>query len=455
MGRLIVVSNRVAPIGDEKRSTGGLAIGLLGAMREAGGIWFGWNGQTATSAAPLVMQEKNGITFATLGLNKRDYRQYYSGFSNGTLWPTFHYRIDLARFDRHEYAGYQRVNAMLAEQLQTFLQPDDLIWVHDYHLLPFAQACRNRGALNRMGFFLHIPFPEPQVACTIPPHQELMRAMLSYDLLGFQTETDRRAFLNTISLQSGVTVHEDGAVMADGNLTRTGVYPIGVSPEHIAEESESGKALSQQITRSVNGDARKVIISVDRLDYSKGLVERFGAYEHLLETTAELRHNVQFIQIAPPSRSDINSYQLIRKQLEAEAGRINGKFSDLDWVPIRYINKSYDRRTLMGLFRNAQAGFVTPLRDGMNLVAKEYVAAQDPADPGVLVLSRFAGAAHELDGALLVNPYDRIGMAEALRTALFMPLQERRERHAGMMRVLRDADIDAWRNRFLGDLRRE
>jgi len=454
MGRLIVVSNRVAPVGDEKRNTGGLAVGLLGAMREAGGIWFGWNGQVTTTAAPLARQEKNGITFATIGLNKRDYRQYYSGFSNATLWPTFHYRIDLARFDRNEYAGYQRVNAMLADELMTFLQPDDVVWVHDYHLLPFAQACRNRGALNPMGFFLHIPFPEPQVVATIPPHQELMRAMLSYDLLGFQTETDRRAFLNTIAQQSGVQVHEDGSVSAEGNVTRTGVYPIGVSPAHIAEESAAGRDLSRQITRGVSGDTRKVVVSVDRLDYSKGLVERFCAFDTLLETTPELRHRVQFIQIAPPSRSDINSYQLIRKQLEAEAGRINGKFSDLDWVPIRYINKSYDRRTLMGLFRNAQAGFVTPLRDGMNLVAKEYVAAQDPEDPGVLVLSRFAGAAQELDGALLVNPYDRTGMAEALRTALSMPIEERKARHAGMLQVLKTADIDAWRNRFLEDLRR-
>ncbi len=455
MGRLIVVSNRVAPIGDEKRNTGGLAIGLLAAMRQAGGIWFGWNGQVTTTAAPLTMQEKNGITFATIGLNKRDYRQYYSGFSNATLWPTFHYRIDLARFDRHEYAGYQRVNAMLADQLHTFLQPDDTIWVHDYHLLPFAQACRKRGMLNRMGFFLHIPFPEPQVMATIPPHRELMRAMLSFDLLGFQTETDRRAFVNTIRQYGDVRVDADDVIHADGNVTRTGVYPIGVSPDHIAEEAIDGQKLSQQITRGVSGDERKVIISVDRLDYSKGLVERFGAYDTLLESSPELRDRVQFIQIAPPSRSDINSYQLIRKQLEAEAGRINGKFSDLDWMPIRYINKSYDRRTLMGLFRNAQVGFVTPLRDGMNLVAKEYVAAQDPDDPGVLVLSCFAGAAQELDGALLVNPYDRIGMAEALRAALIMPPEERRDRQAQMMRAIRTSDIDAWRNRFLDDLRRD
>ncbi|GAA5234482.1 alpha,alpha-trehalose-phosphate synthase (UDP-forming) [Verticiella sediminum] len=456
MARLVVVSNRVAPIDDKKASAGGLAVGLMGAMREAGGIWFGWNGQVSTTPTPLRMQEKNGITFATLGLNKRDYRQYYSGFSNATLWPIFHYRIDLARFDRAEYAGYLRVNTMLAQQLMSFLKPEDTVWVHDYHLLPFAQACRAQGARNRMGFFLHIPFPAPQVAATVPPHRELIRTMCSYDLVGFQTETDRQAFLDNLRAMPDVTVDGAGVVHADGHATRTGVYPIGVSPDLIEEDAIEGQEHSRLITRNVRGGRRKVIISVDRLDYSKGMVERFCSYEALLEANPEYRSRVQFIQIAPPSRSDIGSYQQIRKQLEAEAGRINGKFSDLDWMPIRYINKSYDRPTLMGLFRNAAVGYVTPLRDGMNLVAKEYVAAQDPETPGVLVLSMLAGAARELDeGALLVNPYDRIGMAEALQQALDMPLRERQERHAAMMRVLRVNDIDAWRNRFMSDLRQQ
>lgn len=452
MSRLVVVSNRVAPIREGKPAAGGLAVGVYEALRQSGGIWFGWSGEV--SANPQTHSETVGnINYVTLGLNKRDYDQYYRGFSNATLWPIFHYRIDLARYSREEYDGYRRVNVMLAEKLKPLLRPDDIIWIHDYHLIPFAEACRMLGIRNRIGFFLHIPFPAPEILTAIPPHNELLKTLCYYDLIGFQTETDRLAFQDYIVREVRGLVEPDGSLTAYGQNFRAGVYPIGVVPDEIAKVAESYKGRRHPVGRNTEGGLRKTIISVDRLDYSKGLLERFLAYEEFLDRFPEHRRNVEFIQIAPTSRSDVKTYQRIREQLESEAGHLNGRLSDLDWTPLHYLNKSHDRRVLMGLFRAANIGFVTPLRDGMNLVAKEYVAAQDPADPGVLVLSRFAGAARELTSALIINPYDRIGMAEALDRALRMPLEERKDRYEHMMRAIRAADLDAWRDNFLRDLR--
>ncbi len=451
MSRLVVVSNRVAPIKPGKVAAGGLAVGVYDALRQAGGIWFGWSGEI--SATPTINTEEVGnITYVTLPLNKRDYDQYYRGFSNNTLWPIFHYRIDLARYSREEYDGYRRVNGMLAEKLLPLLEPDDIIWIHDYHLIPFAEACRQLGIRNRIGFFLHIPFPAPEILTAIPPHNELLKTLCYYDLIGFQTDTDRLAFQDYITREVRGVIEPDGSLTAYGQNFRAGVYPIGVVPDEIQKLAEGYKGRAHPMRRA-SDTRRQTIISVDRLDYSKGLVERFRAYEEFLDRYPSHRNNVEFLQIAPTSRSDVRTYQHIREQLESQAGHLNGRLSDLDWTPLHYLNKSYDRRVLMGLFRTADVGFVTPLRDGMNLVAKEYVAAQDPEDPGVLVLSRFAGAARELTSALIVNPYDCVGMAEALDRALSMPLAERKDRYEHLMRAIRAADLDAWRDNFMRDLR--
>ncbi|KKB61479.1 trehalose-6-phosphate synthase [Robbsia andropogonis] len=457
MSRLVVVSNRVATPTESKGSSGGLAVGVFGALKDAGGVWFGWSGDIVTeaslNAAPHVEQD-GAVTFATVDLARRDYDQYYRGFSNAMLWPVFHYRNDLARYDRQEYAGYRRVNAWLAQQLLPLLEPDDVIWVHDYHLIPFAEALRLAGVKNRIGFFLHIPFPTPQVLLNIPPHEELVRSLCCYDVVGFQTESDRVAFGDYVTRYAGGTMSADGTdVEAYGRKLKAGVYRIGVFPDDIAAQAkrfESRKDV-RELKQSLQN--RKLIMSVDRLDYSKGIVERFRAFERLLENVPELQSAVSLVQVAPPTRSDVQTYQHIRQNLEYEAGRINGRFSGLDWTPIRYLNRRYDRWVLMSLFRASQVGFVTPLRDGMNLVAKEYVAAQDPADPGVLVLSRFAGAAAELQDALIVNPHDIIDMTEALQQALTMPLKERQRRHARMVEVLRKNDLGVWRDSFLADLR--
>jgi trehalose 6-phosphate synthase len=456
MSRLVVVSNRVASPTESKGSAGGLAVGVFGALKDTGGVWFGWSGEISAdageSAAPELLQDGN-VTFATVDLSRRDYDQYYRGFSNATLWPVFHYRNDLSRYDRQEYAGYRRVNSWLAHKLIKLLQPDDVIWVHDYHLIPFAEALRAAGIQNRIGFFLHIPFPAPQIFLNIPPHDDLVKSLCCYDLIGFQTAGDLVSFKDYVIRQAGGKATEDGRVQAYGRSLQAGVYPIGVFPDEIAEQAKRPQSRRHVLELKQSLEGRKLVISVDRLDYSKGLVERFRAFERLLETRPGLQGQVSLVQIAPPTRADVQTYQQIRRNLEYEAGRINGRFSGLDYTPIRYLNRRYDRWMLMSLFRAAQVGYVTPLRDGMNLVAKEYVAAQDPTDPGVLVLSRFAGAACELPGAVLVNPHDILGMSEALDLALSMTLEERQQRHAANFSNLRKYDLGAWRDTFLADLR--
>jgi trehalose 6-phosphate synthase len=459
MGRLIVVSNRVATPTETKGSAGGLAVGVFGALKDAGGVWFGWSGdvvsETVANAGPTLEQE-GAVTFATVGLTRKDYDQYYRGFSNATLWPVFHYRNDLAKYEREEYAGYRRVNAWLAHRLIKLLEPDDVIWVHDYHLIPFAQALRAAGVKNRIGFFLHIPFPASQVLLAVPPHRELVEALCSFDLLGFQTGPDLRAFCDYIVNEANGTVEipAEGprVVQAFGRTLKASDYPIGVYPDEIAELAKAGERGKPVRTMKATLHSRKLIMSVDRLDYSKGLVERFRAFERLLEHSPAQRNKVSFLQIAPPTRADLHAYQDIRLQLEGESGRINGRFAELDWAPILYIHRQYERPVLAALFRTAHVGYVTPLRDGMNLVAKEYVSAQDPEDPGVLVLSRFAGAAQELDGALIVNPVDIDGMAEALATGLSMPLVERQARYRDMMVQLRENNVSVWRDNFMRDL---
>ncbi len=457
MSRLIIVSNRVAPISEGEPAAGGLAIGVYDALKETGGMWFGWSGDVVASGAPQIHVEERGpVTFATIGLARRDYEQYYRGFSNATLWPTFHYRTDLIQYDRHEFEGYCRVNMWLAQQLVPLLHEDDVIWVHDYHLIPFAQALRAAGVKNRIGFFLHIPFPAAQVLVNVPPHRALVEALCAFDLLGFQTSSDLRAFCDYSEHEAGGTVEPGGravTVRAFGRTFGAGAYPIGVYPDEIAALAQAGQSGKAVRTLATSLRGRQLVMSVDRLDYSKGLVERFRAFEKLLEHEAAYRNHVSFLQIAPSTRADLRAYQDIRLQLEAESGRINGRFAELDWAPILYIHRQYERQLLAALYRLARVGYVTPLRDGMNLVAKEYVSAQDPEDPGVLVLSRFAGAAHELTGALIVNPIDIGGMAEALSQALSIPLAERRARYADMIAQLRENNVSVWRDHFLTDLK--
>jgi trehalose 6-phosphate synthase len=454
MSRLIVVSNRVTPpSGKGGQSTGGLAMALAAALREYSGIWFGWSGKTVPEfTGALNMQRVEGVTVATVDLEESDYDEYYNGYANKTLWPLFHYRVDLTAYDRSYGESYERVNQRFAETLRPLIEPDDLIWVHDYHMIPLARELRKLGVKNRIGFFLHIPWPAHQLMVTLPGHKQLVQAMFDYDLLGFQTPDYRQAFEEYVLSEAGGERLDDDAMSAFGRTVTVGAFPIGIDAVDFAKMLKTVRGRQMQDVMTASTVFRKMIVGVDRLDYSKGLEERFLGVERFLADNPDERRNILMLQIAPPSRESVEAYQEIRARLDSLSGRINGEYADIDWNPIRYVNKNYRRDELAGIYRAAAVGLVTPLRDGMNLVAKEFVAAQDPKDPGVLILSRFAGAADQLKDALLVNPNSPEEIADALKRAIHMELPERIRRWNALFENVQREDVTSWRDAFVGAL---
>ena len=452
MSRLVMVSNRVA-VPDESRA-GGLAIALKAALEEGGGLWFGWSGKVAAESGFVNDHIVGNVRYVTVDLSRQDADDYYSGFANRTLWPLLHFRMDLVDYSRETWAGYLRVNALFAEKLAPLLEPGDMVWVHDYHLIPLAHLLRARGARCRLGFFLHVPMPSSDLLAALPDHRRLFENLSAYDLVGFQTERDLERFQDYVRLFGRGRMVEHGVLeTSQGRRLRAGAFPISIDTQHIRTLAEKAvnKASVKRLASSLSG--RALAIGADRLDYSKGLPERFRAFERFLQRHPDLRGRLTYLQIAPVSRGEVPEYRQLRQELEQLAGHINGKHADADWTPMRYVNRNYPHATLAGFYRRARVGVVTPLRDGMNLVAKEFIAAQDEADPGVLVLSSFAGAARELDHALQVNPYDLDGVADAIAAAMTMPLDERQVRWRAMMNRLEEHDITAWRRQFLAALR--
>lgn len=454
-GRLVVVSNRVAL--PSQTSTGGLGSAMHAAMRERGGLWFGWSGKIASPSAGTVHRVSDGaIDYATIDLSKADHDDFYAGFANRVLWPLLHYRPDLVDYRRAHLDGYLRVNELFADELIKLIKPDDVIWVHDYHLIPLAARLRERGVKNRIGFFLHTPLPAAGLLIALPEHLALLETLASYDLVGLHTARDLRALEDYFLHEAGGAMRPRGRLRAaNGRIFRAAVFPISIETEQVAKAAREAANLPEitQLRDSVKN--RSLIIGVDRLDYSKGLPERFRSYAKLLEREPDLHRHVTFLQIAPPSRGSVPEYRQIRRDLEREAGHINGMYATPDWVPIRYVNSSFPHKLLSGYYRTARVGLVTPLRDGMNLVAKEYVACQDPKDPGVLVLSRLAGAAQQMTEALIVNPADTGEVSDALIRAIKMPLAERQERWRAMMDDLEKHDITAWYKAFMSALTEE
>lgn len=454
MSRIVIVSNRVADL-RRKTQTGGLAVALAAAMRQRGGIWFGWSGNTEDLAAPAIREEIGNVAAVSIPLSQREVDEYYLGYANSVLWPLFHYRLDLVDHRPNFLETYAAVNRKFASELIPFLKPDDLIWVQDYHLMPMAARLRELGCGHRIGFFLHIPFPPPDMLAATSNHREMIEWLLEFDLIGLQTWTDVGNLTRYLEEHMGLT-ENDGTYRYGNRRVRVARFPIGIDATEFAAmaRKEPDDVAIDLMRRKLLG--QRQIIGVDRLDYSKGLPERMRAYGRLLALHPEYERVVSFLQIAPPTREDVDAYANIRLELEVLAGSINGRFADFNWTPIRYIHRSVPREKLAPLFRGSDVGFVTPLRDGMNLVAKEYIAAQDVENPGVLVLSQFAGAAEELDEALLVNPYDVDEMSRRLYQALQMPLAERRRRHGYLLeKVVRDNAM-AWLESFLkvlGELR--
>ncbi|NBB16311.1 alpha,alpha-trehalose-phosphate synthase (UDP-forming) [Caulobacter sp. SLTY] len=454
MSRLIVVSNRVGLSRDVGGgAVGGLSAALTAALRQSQGVWFGWSGETVEKFnGQLALDRVGDVTVARIDLEPRDIEEYYNGYSNNTLWPLFHNRIDLTHYDRASADGYARVNQRFAEALRSVVGPNDVIWVHDYHMIPLARELRKLGFRNRIGFFLHIPWPARQLLTTLPGHQALTDALFDYDLVGFHTDEWLSAFTGYLRNERGIEVDAEGSVESAGRRTRLGVFPIGVHAADFAPENASEASIQAQKRMEESLSGRQMIIGVDRLDYSKGLEERFIAYEQFLHDHPDQREKVFMLQIATPSRDAVEAYQDLRGRLDAVAGRINGAFATLDWVPLRYVNSGFRQDELAGVYRSARVALITPLRDGMNLVAKEYVAAQDPADPGVLILSRFAGAAAQMKEALIVNPYDREEMAQAIHRALTMDPAERILRWRALKDGLERESLDGWWQSYLETL---
>jgi trehalose 6-phosphate synthase len=453
MSRLVIVSNRVsAPDSETAGSAGGLAMALSAAIRRANGIWFGWSGESIpTYTGEVHVQDRAGVTVATVDLDSQDVEEYYNGYANSLLWPLFHYRTDLGGYERAFGEGYLRANVRFAQALHGLLRPDDLIWVHDYHLIPLARELRALGVTNRIGFFLHIPWPPRRLLTTLPGHRALVEALFDYDLVGFQTEDHLEAFCDYVRSEAEGLIDAQSA-HAFGREIQIGAFPIGLDAAEFVAASRGPEALEMYERMVVSRAGRRMIVGVDRLDYSKGLEERFLAYEQFLADSPAAHEDVFYLQIATPSREQVDAYQTIRARLDSISGRVNGAYSTVEWVPIRYVNRTYARSHLAGVYRAAAVGLITPLRDGMNLVAKEYVAAQDAADPGVLILSDFAGAASQLRQALIVNPYSREEVADSIRRALQMPLSERRSRWEQLMDQVTVNDVTRWRDAFVARL---
>ena len=450
MSRLVCVSNRIS-LPRKSAAPGGLAIGILSALKRTGGLWFGWGGETVEQEpGDPDIHIRDGVSYATIDLKKDEFELYYNGYSNEVLWPLFHYFLRSVRYVAEQREAYENVNRTFAQKLAPLLKPDDVIWVHDYHLIPLGRRLRELGVRQPLGFFLHIPFPNIEMLRVLPAYAELLRDLTSYDVVGVQTQNDLRSLHSGIEHLCGPeALRGDGHIRVGDRTMRADVFPIGIDVASVVSEAvEASQAeVVKRMTDSLMG--RSLMIGVDRLDYSKGLVERFQSYQHFLETFPDNLGRITYMQIAPLSRTDVRAYSEIRQALEQAAGRTNGRFADTDWTPIRYLNRNFPHATLMGLLRAANVGLVTPLRDGMNLVAKEYVAAQNPEDPGVLILSNLAGAARELSAALQVNPYDTRAVSHAIQAALSMSLHERRERHAAMLQILKRNDIAAWTRRFV------
>jgi len=430
-----------------------LAVALAEVLNNTGGLWFGWSGKIvehAEGGEPQVHTQQAGpVKLVTVDLNKEDHDAYYLGYSNGVLWPVCHYRLDLANFDTRFAKGYRRVNQLFARKLLTLLKPDDIIWVHDYHLIPLAAELRLAGCNNRIGFFLHIPMPPPLIMAAIPEHEWLMRSLFAYDLVGFQAQSDVTHFSHYVESEARAVRLGPNHLRAFDRTLQVGAYPIGIDVEEFVRLAQAKEGRDMFARMREEYSRRRLLLGVDRLDYSKGLPQRIHAFRQLLERYPENRDSATLIQIASPSREDVGAYDDLRREMDSLCGAINGDFGELDWMPVRYIHRNVARKRLPGLYRASRVALVTPLRDGMNLVAKEFIAAQDPADPGMLVLSRFAGAAEQLKEALLVNPYDTQGTADAIQRALVMPLDERINRHSALLNRVRKQDVHWWSETFL------
>ena len=463
--RLLVVSNRL-PIVLEKRDggwglkpgSGGLVSALAPVLSHRGGVWIGWPGLALEpdgdwQAVLASGYQESGYELVPVLLSEEEVHGFYEGFSNGILWPLFHDLLGQCNFDPSFWYAYLKVNEKFADCVLQHSRAEDFIWVQDYQLLHVAELMRRKNEAARIGFFLHIPFPPLDILLKLPWRGQILRALLAHDLLGFQTPRDRRNFLTCIeNLLPEAEIENDGpiaTVRLGSREVRVGAFPIGIDFASYEESARSEEVARRMVELRNRMGPRQIIVGVDRLDYTKGLIERLQAFRNALQRYPELREQVILFQLVVPSREGVPGYQLLKGHVEQLVGEINGEFSSAGWVPVHYHYRSLARRDLIALYRMARVCLVTSIKDGMNLVAKEFCACQVDGC-GVLILSEFAGAAAQLqEGALLVNPHDIEGMADALKAAFELSEEERWCRMEGMRRTLRAQDIFWWVDYYL------
>jgi len=457
--RVLLVSNRlpvtVRAKGSElllEPSGGGLAAGLRGARKGAPSLWIGWPGEIPPAAQlrAQLEHELDKIGARPVFLSRSEQKGFYEDFSNASIWPVFHDLIDQLPLHIEGWQAYRQVNQRFADAVAASYRPGDLIWVNDYHLMLLPRMLRQLLPQARIGFFLHIPFPSPEIFRVLPHRRDLLNGLLGADLVGFHTPLFAENFLTSVRAVLGLRATHSG-LRHEGRGVKVGAFPMGVDAAAWEERAQSSRVAKQVVSLLQDAGGRKILLGIDRLDYTKGLLRRIAAIERLLQDDPGLAEKVRFIMVTFPSRERVESYASLRRQLNESTGRINSTFGSPRSVPIHLVQRSFDADEVSALYSAAEIMLVTPLRDGMNLVAKEYVASRIHGD-GVLVLSEFAGAAEELTEALIVNPYDTEGVAAAVRRAIEMPPEEQRRRMASLRETVRTHNVHYWADSFLGAL---
>ncbi|MGH9504337.1 MAG: alpha,alpha-trehalose-phosphate synthase (UDP-forming) [Terriglobales bacterium] len=462
-GRVINISNRL-PVLIRKyaggarleRSSGGLATALEAGWRDQPGVWIGWAGTgPEENIEPFLIRaaHQRSYTLRSVALTQEEIAKFYSGFANEIIWPLFHDMPSRCNFDPEYWATYQQVNRKFANVAAETAQEDDIIWVHDYHLMLTASALRQAGVHARMGFFLHIPFPSPDIFEKLPWKKPILESLLEFDVIGFQCDRDRSNFVSCLERMLPEAVVARGnphlVVNFEGRESVVGTFPIGIDFEEFAKDAERPEiaAHAAQLRKRVSDDV--LVLGVDRLDYTKGIPERLKSFRLLLRRYAEMRGRITLVQVVVPSREEIPNYKHLRREVELLVSQINGEFTEPGWVPVHYIHRNLLRDELLAYYRAADIGLVTPLKDGMNLVAKEFCAAQID-ERGVLIVSEFAGAGPELrSGAIIVNPNDFAEVAQALYDAVHMSAEDKRSRMQLLRQIVKDHNVHRWIRSFL------
>ncbi|WP_405207481.1 bifunctional alpha,alpha-trehalose-phosphate synthase (UDP-forming)/trehalose-phosphatase [Aquimarina sp. LLG6339-5] len=470
MSKTIIISNRL-PLQLEidnnsiktTPSVGGLATGMKSVHSGSDSIWIGWSGLTEeqldTEKRNLVNNALKKHQCVGVPLTELEIDGFYYGFSNNTLWPLFHYFMEYTEFNKDSWEVYQQVNQKFADVIIENLGENDTIWVHDYQLLLLPEMIRKKKPNVTIGFFLHIPFPSYEVFRTIPCREELLKGLLGADLIGFHTYDYERHFLSSAQRILGLEINFNN-VHIDNRIVKVDSFPMGIDYDkfhnaatiHDEKEKKDQTEIQQKIDEHlISGDRAKLILSIDRLDYTKGIANRLRAFEYFLDKYPQFKGKARLVMLAVPSRSNVPQYQLLKNEIDQLVGRINGKFSEVSWTPIWYFYRSMPFENLIDLYTSSEVALLTPIRDGMNLVAKEYIASRVD-QKGVLILSEMTGASKEMSEALIINPNNFEEIADTLKFALEMPEEEQIKRNKALQKRLKRYNVEKWANDFMESL---